>query len=629
MKAKDMKILCNVDKTRYRAKPEPEQIERIQCNLEKPQEIEVEELFSIICSGGSFRTAAIKGKSDKGFISQQIFAVDIDNAKDKEPIPEKDRLTPEQAAERARAAGLTANFVYPTFSDSPALRKFRVLFLLDTPIAEVELRNRVADYITDLFGSAADSKCRNPARLFFGTDKPPILTNTEEINCLERIKSLLPETSKIKPTINKTEQKKGGTLCNEPKKANYISNIDLIRAGNIEELRKRLGGKKPTVFDNSEDFLKYVYSELSIAELLEIDTPKSFRCIFHHDEHPSASIFRDRYGNQRYKCNSTNCGVSMNIKQIVEALQDANSEYRAFEFIKSVYNLRVKETAWSREQTANIDSIVSCMTATAGNGFSEICPTAAKTTRNATLIYLQILNIARNNIFPEPIEDSGQNIIFTMSIRQLAKAVGKSSIDKVSKYIKLLLFHEMLEIIPDDEIPKKLLNRANAKRTGEKHCHTNFYRIPSWVYKRTRLIEAQGKRWKNQNYRLNGISYELFLRNEGAAMAKKLYPQTATFITKSGEEVQRKTTKKSDELTLILSDVLLQQIQETGYTTETAVINEVGTRTGYKMADVQMKRSINEILDSYGLKKIRANNTLKELYGITGNGYPLIIVSDG
>lgn len=588
----------------------------------------MQDLFSVICSGGSFRTAAIKGNADSGFISQQLFAVDIDNAKDKEPIPESERLTPERAISRAKKAGLTPNFIYPTFSDSPALRKYRILFLLDIPIIDTELRSRTADYITGIFGNAADSKCRNPARLFFGTDKAAILTDTDHINHIADIEKLLPDKPKIEAPNRKAEPRKRGTLYNEPKKAHSISNIDLIRTGNIEELKNRLGSRKTTVFDNSEDFLKYVYSELDIAELLEVDTPKSFCCIFHDDNNPSASIFRDKYGNQRYKCNSTNCGVSMNIKQVIEALQDTKSEYRAFEFIKAIYNLRVKETAWSKEQTANIDSIISCMTSTAGNGFSEICPTAAKTTRNATLIYLQILNIARNNIFPEPIENSEQNIIFTMSIRQLAKAAGKSSIDKVNKYVKMLIYHEMIEIVPDNKIPPHLLNRANAKRTGEKHCHTNFYRIPSWVFKRTQLIEAQGKRWKNQNYRLNGISYELFYRNEGAAMAKKLYPQTATFTTKAGKEVQRTTTKKSDEMTMQLSDILLKQIQKSGYTTEANVINEAGSRTGYKMADIQIKRSINEILDSYGLKKIRANKAIKEQYGIISNGYPLIIIAD-
>ena len=194
-----MKIACNIDRTRYREKPEPEQIRKIQCNLETPQEIDVQDLFSVICSGGSFRTAAIRGNSDKGFISQQLFAVDIDNAKDKAPIPEADRLTPEQAIDRARAAGLTPNFIYPTFSDSPALRKYRILFLLDVPIIEIGLRGRIADYITNVFGVAADSKCRNPARLFFGTDKPPILTNIDNINQIERIIPLLQDKPKAEP----------------------------------------------------------------------------------------------------------------------------------------------------------------------------------------------------------------------------------------------------------------------------------------------------------------------------------------------------------------------------------------------------------------------------------------------
>ena len=65
---------------------------------------------------------------------------------------------------RARAAGLTPNFIYPTFSDSPALRKYRILFLLDIPIIETELRGRIADYITNVFGVAADTPAAGQAQ---------------------------------------------------------------------------------------------------------------------------------------------------------------------------------------------------------------------------------------------------------------------------------------------------------------------------------------------------------------------------------------------------------------------------------------------------------------------------------
>ena len=114
-----MRIVCNVDRTKYRAKPNPEQVRKIQCNLEKSQEIEALELFNVICSGGSFRAAAIRGNSDSGFISQQIFAVDIDNAKGKEPIPESSRLTPEHISDIFRQSSITEiqNFIFVGYAN--------------------------------------------------------------------------------------------------------------------------------------------------------------------------------------------------------------------------------------------------------------------------------------------------------------------------------------------------------------------------------------------------------------------------------------------------------------------------------------------------------------------------------
>ena len=44
--------------------------------------------------------------------------------------------------------------------------------------------------------------------------------------------------------------------------------------------------------------------------------------------------------------------------------------------------------------------------------------------------------------------------------------------------------------------------------------------------------------------------------------------------------------------------------------------------------EVQIKKSLQEILTSYGLKRVRANKDIKEKYNITGNGYPFIIVNE-
>ena len=47
-----------------------------------------------------------------------------------------------------------------------------------------------------------------------------------------------------------------------------------------------------------------------------------------------------------------------------------------------------------------------------------------------------------------------------------------------------------------------------------------------------------------------------------------------------------------------------------------------------KSLKTQIKRSLNEIMDLYGLKKVKANKTLKEQYHIKSDGYPNIIIED-
>ncbi len=56
------------------------------------------------------------------------------------------------------------------------------------------------------------------------------------------------------------------------------------------------------VFENVADFKAEVWRNADITELLEIDTPKSFCCIFHDDNSPSASIYFGDCGKWLYKC---------------------------------------------------------------------------------------------------------------------------------------------------------------------------------------------------------------------------------------------------------------------------------------------------------------------------------------
>ena len=79
-----------------------------------------------------------------------------------------------------------------------------------------------------------------------------------------------------------------------------------------------------------------------------------------------------------------------------------------------------------------------------------------------------------------------------------------------------------------------------------------------------------------------------------------------------------------------ISEVILNCIQRKGYCTEKEVIYILGNQYRYEVTDTQIKRSLNEIMDSYGLKKVKANKVLKEQYNnnIKSDGYPNIIIED-
>ena len=106
------------------------------------------------------------------------------------------------------------------------------------------------------------------------------------------------------------------------------------------------------------------------------------------------------------------------------------------------------------------------------------------------------------------------------------------------------------------------------------------------------------------------------------------YEASFVGVNEYGEIVNRTTTKASDERTLKISEVILNCIQRKGYCTEKEVVYILGNQYMYEVTETQIKRSLNEIMDSYGLKKIKTNKVLKEQYHIKSDGYPNIIIED-
>lgn len=94
----------------------------------------------------------------------------------------------------------------------------------------------------------------------------------------------------------------------------------------------------------------------------------------------------------------------------------------------------------------------------------------------------------------------------------LGKNYSQSKIDKIGKYTKMLVYHDLIRILDDSQVPKDLLYKSikysgTDKRSGN---HVNFYSIPSWVIQQLNKIEDNGKHWKEKGYRIDGVSFDMF-----------------------------------------------------------------------------------------------------------------------
>lgn len=603
-----MKITTTILREPFDHKP-VEVMGRIQNTCVKAETIELTELCDLIAQGCTFKSCDC-GKSASDFHSGMLFSLDFDN-KDASK-----RIDPEEAISIAVRAGFKPSVMYRSFSSTDAIKKFRLIFVADRQLTDRKQWEHCQNVISAIYPEGVTDHTNNPNRCFFGTDKGIDFCEENQVS----VDLLLSNYVEPKPKTATTRKQRSRKGDRPSRIAQAIADHDSAY------IRRYMGRGKRIVFDNRQQFFDYIYKTVNLADFLGVDENKKFHCILPShdgaDDDPSASVFRSQSGVWLYNCFAEE-GKPRNIKQIVELLGNFDSEYQSLEFLKDSLNLKIKETQWAIEQRENIDSIVNCLCGTDENAFSSICPLASHNLRNCKMLLLQVLCIARNCIYPERTSQD-RNIIFYMSVRQLAKDMGKKSTDQIDRNLKLLTYHKVIKELPDEEIPPQFLQKAYANRK-DKHSRVSFYEIPSWVVQRTQLIEQQGKKWKDNGYRIRGISYEMFLRSEGQEVASEMYPQYSRITTKNGI-INRRASRKADEMHDMMTEVVITLIQSKGYCTEADIAEYFTRKHGKNITELQIKRSIGDIMTANNLHKQKCNKSLKQRLSIDSKGYPIVIL---
>ncbi|ABO50648.1 hypothetical protein Dred_2131 [Desulforamulus reducens MI-1] len=669
-----MNIKCIIDTVSYKSKPQNGGAVTNRMTLDTAKEYSIEEIKDSILKGKTIRPSYC-GSREEQWKSQQMFMIDIDNEANlsddiilndyvKLVEGKKNKVRFLVGSEQHRSyndiinyckeINLIPNFVYTSFNHKEEQHKMRLVYVLDNVITDKDTAKRIQLYLMDCIGDI-DIQCKNLNRFYYAGKE--IVFDSGNILDSNNIIELSKDIS-IVSTPSKANKDNGSEKCPPNNKEIYNNSyiirgtktpkpdntdikddnytIKAISNRDIEYLKNKYGSGEKKIFNNNQEFVDYIRKEINLGELLEFKYPKSIRCIFHEDNNNSASIFQADDGAWIYKC--FGCGVTYNILGVIEVLGKFRSRPKAYRFIREIFNLEIQETEWQKEQK---EILLENMKVLNNGELEQNCPQTFKNIKSNLKYINQLLLIAMDNVTTERMIDNDNNVLFFASNKFIAKQLGmkEDNSKEISKKTTLLAYHKLLNKVDNSEVPEDLLKRSQAisinspDDKNKKYRHVNYYSIPSYNNMLFPEIEQQGQAWKENNYTIKGLSREMFFRKEGQKTADWLYPQYKQVYDKQQETiVDRTTTYRSDKRTEIIVHIILWYFDEINYCLEKDIVCEIvldqELRIKRSEAERQLKKSLPEILDAYGLSRIRANKQIKEKLGIVSNGYPFIIVKN-
>lgn len=635
---------------RYTKKPDKSDIGYIVNSLTECT-IDIKELADGLVHGCTFIPALLKdGKKDENFFSQELWVLDFDH-----------NSTIDDILNRCKSKGLPPVFGYTSFNHSPQEHRFRLVFHTNKLITDKEQRDKIQCALMSVFPEC-DPSCKNAARLYFGGKQQIMYDENAVIDTDE----LLAKYSHTQNSTHDNQQKYSNKQRNTKKEtfskgsSDRHSKIQAISNLDVTAMRKLLGfvddnndgdskssdfrlvghtegvlppsnkkssflllSEKPpnmdfplenTVVKCKGDLLE-LFKKIDLNEYIGVENKKFCCCIpKHSDTRPSANIFESKNGQPLYKCHS--CGFTGNIITLTEALSGCK-RHEAINFIKEVYGIKLEESDWTKQQK---ELLIESANYLSSEEFKDTFPVMAQLIRHRKH-YLQRILLHFSQFVNEESQINGYPIFYS-SYNTLLNVcdIPTSTPKKLSETLTLFSLLDLIEKLPEDKIPQEELNKAKsiAATYGFKKI-TSFYRVEEYGLNTLSKGEEKAKILKSKNLRISGCTREMVLRTFGKEEADRIYPQY-TYNNEQG------TSEKSDQHTLAITKAIQYCIENKGYATEKDVIRLLSKDYNCESTEHQLTISLQEILDTYSLKRVRLNKQLKESLNIDMKGYPYVII---
>lgn len=471
----------------------------------------------------------------------------------------------------------------------------------------------------------ADKAVKNPARLMrvpgFNWCKDvdnkfmcTLINSNDDRYYIEEVVDHLPEIHNGKGGLRTNNKHQRIPLvvidgANNPKHTN--ENIELIKTKNVQALHQLIDPQPITLSrDEVWDYLKKqpLHQFLGVAE-------KSFRCLIHEDNNPSAGIIiNEESGHHIYYCGSSNCGFKGTIIDVTERLTGLN-QFDTLSFLRKVYKIEFAETEWGKNQREALECNQELIN---GPTIHELYPEVYKLAKNYLPLIDTLHQIAKQHIHSETFSDPSGRPVFFVSIRELARTLKKDS-KNVAVHLAALTYLGLVNKLSEGEIPEPFLKRAMDE--AHKHNHkymVGFYSIPFYDSEYLTFSTTKAVEFKMKGFTMKGFSREMLLLALGETEANRVFPQMA------GQAIPQ----LNEEVTSKMELVALQLIRQKGWTTEKEILEQVKLRFKgqQRFKESQIKRILPDMYDKYLLKRVPLNNELKEKFGIDCLGFPRIII---
>lgn len=519
----DIKIKLHIDTERYYSKPIQETGIISKRIIKKVSEVTGKELASKIEKGYTVLPYVMKGsRSKNNFKECQAIFLDFDNTVKKGNIKVKsDNYVSFKEMYKDTFIQKYANFMYETYSSTDSINRFRVVFILDNKITDLNSLKNLLQFFIDKYPNVDIQSTKDVSRLYYSSNKQVVEVNYTNVLPIHEILGDRYLISLKKP-------------IKKPLDLGYNSTeiVDKIRNREIEYLKEyykdRINIQK--VYVSKYHFIQNINS-IDLSVLLGLDNPNLFKCVLTLDNNPSASIIKHyKYNMYIYKRFSDSGGFELNVVEVFKILLNTQHTSNVLNFFKELFGIRY-EIPENLKKTYNLVFEIKEIFKNIEK-IKPIYPNLYKVLKPHNQRIARLLDYYLNNYQHDITMDFNNGLNIVNSISKVSYILyGESNskaVEKSYKILNLLTYIKLTKKLRFEEYPDEIKHYILTKKEQNKktvNVIQLFYNNES-TDSVLKLIEQQCKHLKDNGYTFKGFSQDFITVLDSVSEANRVYTQT-------------------------------------------------------------------------------------------------------